>query len=91
MKDAIEAVEEAFKQFALGNVRMPVRSSVTIEQNNGNMLTMPVYIGGDMNAIGQKVVTVSTRRTQRKTGSHHRGPHNTTMEPMWKPEGLTTR
>ena len=58
MKDALGAVEEAFRQFALGTVRMPVRSSISIEQNNGIMLTMPAYIGGDMNALGQKVVTV---------------------------------
>ena len=58
MKDALGAVEEAFRQFALGTVRMPVRSSISIDQNNGIMLTMPAYVGGDMNALGQKVVTV---------------------------------
>lgn len=58
MDDAIRAVEEAFRQFALGNVKMPVRSSISVEPNDGIMLTMPVYIGGEMNALGQKVVTV---------------------------------
>ena len=58
MKDAIEAVEEAFEQYALGNVKMPVRSSISVEQNRGIMFTMPAYIGGEMNALGQKVVTV---------------------------------
>ena len=57
MKDAIRAVEEAFRQFALGNVRMPVRSSVTIQQHKGLMLTMPAYVGG-VEALGQKIVTV---------------------------------
>jgi ornithine cyclodeaminase/alanine dehydrogenase len=58
MKEAIDAVEEAFKQFALGNVKMPGKSSILVEQNKGVMWTMPAYIGGGMNALGQKVVTV---------------------------------
>jgi len=56
MKDAINAVEEAFKQFALGNVKMPPKTS--IEQNSGVVWTMPAYIGGPVSALGQKVVTV---------------------------------
>lgn len=58
MKDAIAVVEDAFKEFAQGNVDMPVRSSISVEHNKGIMLTMPAYIGGAMNALGQKVVTV---------------------------------
>jgi len=56
MKDAINAVEEAFKQFASGNVKMPPKMS--IEQNRGVAWTMPAYVGGTVNALGQKVVTV---------------------------------
>jgi ornithine cyclodeaminase/alanine dehydrogenase len=56
MKDAIGAVEEAFKQFALGNVIMPAKSP--IEQNKNVMWSMAAYVGGGMNALGQKVVTV---------------------------------
>ncbi len=66
MKDAIRAVEEAFKQFALGNIEMPIRSSISIEQNKGIMLTMPAYIAGDMNALGQKTVTVYAENPSRK-------------------------
>jgi len=56
MKDAIEAVEEGFREFALGNVKMPVRSSVSTR--GGVMFTMPAYVGGKANALGQKIVTV---------------------------------
>jgi ornithine cyclodeaminase/alanine dehydrogenase len=58
MKDAINAVEEAFKEFVLGTVEMPVRVSVPVERYSGVMLTMPAYIGGAFDALGQKVVTV---------------------------------
>jgi len=57
MKDAIDAVEEAFRQFALGNVKMPAKSTISVEQNNGVIWAMPAYIAGDMNALGQKIVT----------------------------------
>ena len=65
MKDAIDVVEEAFKQFALGNVEMPVRASIALEQYKGLMLTMPAYIGGKLNALGQKVVTVYPENIER--------------------------
>jgi len=58
MKDAITAVEEAFKEFARGMVEMPVRLSIPVERYGGVMLTMPAYIGGTFDALGQKVVTV---------------------------------
>lgn len=58
MKDAIAAVEEAFRQQALANVQMPVRTAVAVEKHGGLMLTMPAYIGGNIDALGQKVVTV---------------------------------
>lgn len=58
MKDAMGAVEEAFKQFALGNVKMPPRSSISVEQSKGMLLAMAAFIGGEINALGQKVVTI---------------------------------
>jgi len=58
MKETIEIVEEAFKQFALKNVVMPLRTYLDIQQFDGSFLTMPAYIGGNMNSLGLKVVTV---------------------------------
>lgn len=58
MKDAIHAVEYAFKLSAQGHVRMPPRASIMIDQHRGQMLAMSAYIGGAIDALGQKIVTV---------------------------------
>jgi alanine dehydrogenase len=58
MKEAISAVEDAFKEFARGTVQMPVRLSIPLERYRGIMLTMPAYIGGTFDVLGQKVVTI---------------------------------
>jgi ornithine cyclodeaminase/alanine dehydrogenase len=58
MKDAIHAVEDAFRLLAQGRVRMPPRESIAIDQHRGQMLAMPAYIGGEIDALGQKIVTV---------------------------------
>jgi ornithine cyclodeaminase/alanine dehydrogenase len=55
MKDCIEAVEEAFKQFALGNVVMPTRPTIRIPKYKALINAMPAYIGG-MDAVGVKLV-----------------------------------
>lgn len=56
MSEAMAAVEEAFRQYALGNVVMPLRT--TIRVHGGVNLGMPAYIGGDLDALGLKVVSV---------------------------------
>jgi len=56
MSEAMAAVEEAFRQYALGNVIMPLRT--TIRAHGGVNLGMPAYIGGDLDALGLKVVSV---------------------------------
>ena len=58
MKDAIAAVEEAFCQLARGNVTMPQRTAIRVAAHGGTHLGMPAYIGGDMDALALKVVTV---------------------------------
>ena len=37
---------------------MPSKSSIVIEQHRGQILSMPAYIGGSTDALGQKIVTV---------------------------------
>jgi alanine dehydrogenase len=56
MSEAMSAVEEGFRQYALGNVVMPLRT--TIRAHGGVNLGMPAYIGGDLDALGLKVVSV---------------------------------
>jgi alanine dehydrogenase len=58
MQATIEAVEEAFRQQALGNVVMPLRTAIRIPAYKGLHLGMPAYIGGETDALGLKVVTV---------------------------------
>lgn len=58
MKDAMSAVEEAFRQYTLGQAIMPLRSVIRIPDYNGINLAMPAYVGGDLDALGLKVVSV---------------------------------
>jgi ornithine cyclodeaminase/alanine dehydrogenase len=60
MKDAIAAVEEGFRQLALGNVIMPQRTAIRISDHHGIHLGMPAYVGGaeDGGSLALKVVTV---------------------------------
>lgn len=58
MKDTMEAVEEGFRQFALGNLEMPLRTVIRIPDYNGLNLGMPAYVGGEMDALGLKVVSI---------------------------------
>ena len=55
---ALNAVEEGFRQLALGNVAMPQRNATTIANHNGLHLAMPAYVGGDIDALTIKIVTV---------------------------------
>ncbi len=58
MKDCLAAVETAFGELARGKANMPQRAVIKIEDHKGLFLGMPAYIGGDLNALGLKVVTV---------------------------------
>jgi len=60
MKDAITAVEEGFRQLALGNVIMPQRTAIRIAEHHGIHLGMPAYVGGagEGGSLALKVVTV---------------------------------
>jgi alanine dehydrogenase len=62
MKDAIAAVEEGFRQLALGNVIMPQRTAIRISEYHGLHLGMPAYVGGAEDegggSLALKVVTV---------------------------------
>ena len=58
--DAIAAVEEGFRQLALGNVIMPQRPVIRIADHHGLYLGMPAYVGGAEGggSLALKVVTV---------------------------------
>jgi ornithine cyclodeaminase/alanine dehydrogenase len=57
MKDAIDAVEDGFREHGLGTVNMPLRSVIRVAKHNGAVLFMPASIEA-MGALGVKVVSV---------------------------------
>ena len=61
MEDAVDAVEAAFRELALGNVTMPQRTAIHIPSYEGLHLGMPAYIAGDGGGLGLKVVTIYPR------------------------------
>ncbi|MFQ5710350.1 MAG: ornithine cyclodeaminase family protein [Candidatus Geothermarchaeales archaeon] len=64
MKETMGAVEEGFRQLALGTVKMPLRPSISLEDYGGLHLVMPAYVGG-MKALGLKVVTVYPKNPEK--------------------------
>lgn len=57
MHQAISALESAFIQLANNTVKLPLRTGVTIEEENGLMLTMPGYLAQEK-SLGLKVVSI---------------------------------
>ena len=57
MKDALNYVEEAYTQLTLGNAIVPQRIAIT-DPAPGLTLIMPGIIGGEMNALATKIVSI---------------------------------
>ncbi|TKJ24198.1 MAG: ornithine cyclodeaminase family protein [Promethearchaeota archaeon Loki_b32] len=64
MPDALEYVEEAYKQLSLGNALVPQRIAIT-DPAPGLTLIMPGIIGGEMNALATKIVSVYKQNPDR--------------------------
>jgi ornithine cyclodeaminase/alanine dehydrogenase len=58
MKDAISALESAFAEASVGNVVMPQRTVISIPGRAGVQLGMPAFIGGAVDVLALKVVTI---------------------------------
>jgi ornithine cyclodeaminase/alanine dehydrogenase len=61
MAATIDALEEGFRQLALGNVVMPQRAATSIGPHNGLHLSMPAFVGGadeEPGTLSIKIVTV---------------------------------
>lgn len=59
MSDVIPAVEDAFGAYDRGDVLMPAKSYVELDQYNGDFRSMPAYMdAGDWDAAGIKWVNV---------------------------------
>jgi len=61
VQEAVQLVEEAFRQLALGHVTMPQRTTIRLPEHHGLHLCMPAYVGGTVNALALKMVTVYPR------------------------------
>lgn len=55
MAEALEAVEEAFKQHALGKVQMPAKIYLNFTKHGGDLRAMPAYVE-EMDIAGVKIV-----------------------------------
>lgn len=57
MPAAIEAVADAFRLIYQGEAELPVRSNIPVAPHDGSLMTMPAYLGGDLDALGAKLIT----------------------------------
>ncbi|MDI6884227.1 MAG: alanine dehydrogenase [Hadesarchaea archaeon] len=60
MREAIEAVEQAFRAKGLGKIQMPAKSYVYFKDYNGDFRVMPAYLE-EMGAAGVKIVNAHPR------------------------------
>lgn len=64
MKEAIDTVEAAFGEFSKGNVKMPQRSTIMIDENVGSISFMPSYIP-EAKALATKIISIYPKNPQR--------------------------
>ena len=64
MADALEYVENAYKQLTLGNAKVPQRIAIT-DPAPGLTLIMPGIIGGGMDALATKIVSVYKKNPEK--------------------------
>jgi len=64
MREALSAVETAFREKSRGNVEMPPKVYVFLERFSGDFRVMPAYMSS-LNAAGVKVVNVHLRNRER--------------------------
>ena len=64
MADALEYVEDAYKQLTLGNAFVPQRIAIT-DPAPGLTLVMPGIIGGEMSALATKIVSVYKKNPEK--------------------------
>lgn len=57
MEETIDAVEQAFKEYAKGGVVMPPRSTIMVPRYNGSISFMPSYLTG-LDAQATKIISI---------------------------------
>lgn len=62
MPDAINAVAQAFRLLSapdrVQETVLPLRTNMPVGAHEGSLLTMPGYVGGDIDALGVKLITL---------------------------------
>jgi len=64
MREAIDAVEKAFGEFAKGSVKMPPRSTIMLNKYDGSISFMPSYLE-ETNALATKIISIYPRNPER--------------------------
>lgn len=57
MPTAIEAVAEAYRLIYQGDAELPVRANIPVAPHDGSLMSMPAYLGGEMDALGAKLIS----------------------------------
>ena len=57
MPAAIEAVAEAYRLVYQRDAELPVRANIPVAPHDGSLMSMPAYLGGDMDALGAKLIS----------------------------------
>ena len=57
MGEVIDTVEDAFREYAEGNVVMPTRSTIMVPKHNGSISFMPSYLTG-LDAQATKIISI---------------------------------
>ena len=57
MQETIDTIEEAFKEYAKGNVVLPTRSTIMVPKYNGSISFMPSYLTG-LDAQATKIISI---------------------------------
>ncbi len=65
MREAIDAVKEAYRALSAGRAEVPLRLSLPVAPHDGVSLFMPAFVGGDEEALAVKVVSVFPHNPER--------------------------
>ena len=58
MPAAIEAVADAFRLLYEGRTELPLRTNMPVMPYDGSLLAMPAFVGGHVNGLGVKLITL---------------------------------
>ena len=65
MREAIDAVKEAYRALSAGRAEVPLRLSLPVAPHDGVSLFMPAFVGGEEEALAVKVVSVFPHNPER--------------------------